>query len=55
MKVVVGNSDKISITEPGYFRDSEIKELGVSEEFAEDFCKEVFCKIHLPTATDILY
>lgn len=39
VKVMAGNSDKISITEPDYFRDLETKKLGVPEEFAEDFRK----------------
>lgn len=47
MKVMVGNSDKISITEPDYFKDSEIKKLGVSEEFAEDF-RRYFAKFLCP-------
>lgn len=34
---MAGNSDKISVTEQDYFRDLEINELGVPEEFAEDF------------------
>lgn len=42
-----GNSDKISITEPDYFRDLEIKELRVSEEFAEDF-RRYFAKFICP-------
>lgn len=47
VKVMVGNSDKISTTEPDYFRDSEIKEVGVLEEFAKDF-RRYFAKFICP-------